>query len=146
MRSLVVGFIAVASLLPLVPYARGDELYVNLFRNPSIGIEYKVRLLSTHAGYYPTIISKDARGESETTPFVRVGASIWPTSWSYGSVSYLRGLGGKWRGRNEVLYEVGLQGLILRDRVALRLGVAVMPSFLGTKVNPTPGIGIRFPI
>jgi hypothetical protein len=49
--------------------------------------------------------------------------------------------------QNEMLYEVGIQKLVLKNRVAVRLGVAVMPSEeFGTRVNPTPGIGFKMPI
>lgn len=125
----------------------GDELSINLFRNPSIGVEYRIKYVSTHVGYYPTIISKNAQGNNQTTGFFRTGLSIWPSDWMYASVSHLYGIDGSWKNRSELLLELGLQARAFRQTVGFRLGLAVMPSSkFGTKVNPTPGVSIFIPL
>ena len=48
------------------------ELSINAFRNPSIGIEYRYKHVSVHAGYYPTNFESGV-----TTEFVRTGLTYW---------------------------------------------------------------------
>ncbi len=144
---MMISVLCFASTLLLCGPAFAGELYLNFFRNPSIGPEYRVKYFSTHIGYYPTILSPNEDEKKETTGFLRTGITAWPVPWLYASVSHLHGLTGKWRNRNEILLEAGVQGLILDERIALRFGIAVLPSVdHGTKVNPTPGISLRIPL
>lgn len=123
--------------------SRATELYLNAFRNPSIGAEIKFRRVSFHAGYYTTIISKNEQGEFEPSGFIRLGETIWPTEYLYASASVLFGLDGKRKDWTGTLFELGGQYQASKT-IALRLGVAVIPSKkFGTKVNPTPGVSLR---
>lgn len=123
------------------------ELYLNFFRNPSIGPEVKFENFSIHTGYYTTILSKNEKGENVSTEFIRTGITLWPSENLYLSASHLFGVTREWKDQHGGIYELGLQALVLSDRLALRLGVAVIPSErFGTKVNPTPGISLRLPL
>lgn len=127
--------------------AKAADLYLNLFRNPSIGPELKWTNLSIHTGYYTTILSQDEKGKYVSTEFVRTGITLWPTQYLYVSASHLYGVTRDWQNKHGGIYEAGLQALVWSDRVALRFGVAVLPSKeFGTKVNPTPGVSVRFPL
>lgn len=128
--------------------AAPNELNLNLFRNPSIGLEYRRGAVAVHGGVYPTIISRNAAGDNETTWFVRTGASLFFLGHSfygqrpsefYVSASYLRGLN---HGRgNAGLADLGYRWMVWRG-LNVRLGVAVLVERgHATKVNPTPGIG-----
>jgi hypothetical protein len=57
------------------PALADRELSVNLFRSPSMGTEYREAFLGIHAGFYPTVISRDAQGLPETTWFLKFGAT-----------------------------------------------------------------------
>jgi hypothetical protein len=125
-----------------------QELNINLFRNPSIGIEYRLGDLALHAGMYPTIISKNAAGDNETSWFLRAGLTCFflghafngqRPSELYVSGSYLRGFN---LGRgNAALVDVGYRWMVWRG-LNVRLGVAVLAERgHDIKVNPTPGIG-----
>jgi hypothetical protein len=131
-----------------IPFST-HEISLNGFRNPSIGLEYRYKRFSIHAGYYPTIISKNESGQSETTSFIRTGVSYWflpvystrhaPSSF-YVSASYVRGLDQEWRGKNGVLSEVGFKWVVWKG-LNLRFGVAMLAGpGQKVKVNPTPGI------
>ena len=168
MNTHTLGFVA-ASLITLVTSSRSDaaesdantsahasvdttrtpqELNVNLFRNPSMGLEYRRGFMSVHAGAYPTIISKDAAGDNQTSWFARAGLTAFflGHSWNgqrpsefYVSASYLRGFN---HGRgNAALTEAGYRWMIW-EGINVRLGVAVLlERGRDVKVNPTPGIG-----
>jgi hypothetical protein len=125
-----------------------QELNLNLFRNPSIGLEYRLGAISVHGGLYPTIISQDAAGRNQTSWFVRAGLTTFFLGHSfygqrpselYVSGSYLRGLN---LGRgNAALAEVGYRWMVWQG-LNLRIGVAVLlERGRDVKVNPTPGIG-----
>jgi hypothetical protein len=125
-----------------------QELNLNLFRNPSIGLEYRLGAFSVHGGFYPTVISKNAAGQNETSWFVRAGLSTFFLGHSfygqrpsefYLSGSYLRGLN---LGRgNAALVETGYRWMVWQG-LNLRLGVAVLlEPGRDVRVNPTPGIG-----
>ncbi|MEJ0055662.1 MAG: hypothetical protein WDN75_08460 [Bacteroidota bacterium] len=71
-----------------------NEFSINGFRNPSVGLEFRHRQISYHAGYYPTAFKA-----GENTNFVKIGVTGWflpvgekenPSSF-YAGVSYLRG-------------------------------------------------------
>lgn len=144
-NALVVWFLTMATLGS--SSANAADLFLNLFRNPSIGPELRVKYASLHTGYYPTNISKDSQGDNVTTEFIRTGLTLWPTNYLYFSASHLYGLTRDRKNKHFVIYEGGVQALVWKDRLALRLGVAVIPSDeFGTKVNPTPGISLRFPL
>jgi hypothetical protein len=134
------------------------ELSINGFRNPSIGVEYRVRRFSLHAGYYPTILRDGARTESgadnNTTSFLRAGVSYWflpvyqrpgesPSAF-YTSLSYLRGLDYAYWGKNALMGELGFRWMVWKG-LNVRLGVAAMKAAgKGWQVNPTPGISYSF--
>ena len=125
-----------------------EELNVNVFRNPSIGLEYRRGPIAVHGGLYPTIISKDAMGEYETSWYVRTGATAFflPKAWYgkrpselYVSASYLRGL--NLDHGNAALLDVGYRWMVWNG-INVRLGVAVfLERGHDVKVNPTPGLG-----
>jgi hypothetical protein len=144
---------AKAAPLPAEVAAAADdgpeqELNLNLFRNPSIGIEYRRGAVAVHGGLYPTIISQDVRGNNETSWFVRAGLTTFFLGHSfyrqrpsefYLSGSYLRGLN---QGHgNAALAEAGYRWMVWSG-INLRLGVAaLLERGENVKVNPTPGIG-----
>ena len=49
-----------------------NELSINGFRNPSIGLEYRHQNVSFHAGYYITAFESGV-----TTKFIKAGATLW---------------------------------------------------------------------
>jgi hypothetical protein len=125
-----------------------QEINVNLFRNPSIGLEYRLGDFALHAGVYPTIISKNAEGINETSWFLRAGLSYFLLGHSfygqrpsefYLSGSYLRGFN---HGHgNAALADAGYRWMIWHG-LNVRIGVAVLlERGRDVKVNPTPGIG-----
>ena len=139
---------AAQAALAEAPRTTPQELNLNLFRSPSIGIEYRRGDLAVHGGIYPTIISQDAAGKNETTWFVRAGLTTFFLGHSfygqrpsefYLSGSYLRGLN---LGRGHAaLAETGYRWMVWQG-INLRLGVAVLlERGRDVKVNPTPGIG-----
>ena len=157
MNSLLLGFTMLAITIgayttTLAQDLSGDELSINGFRNPSIGLEYRHQALSVHAGYYPTIISKDSEGESETTSFLRAGLTYWflpvdgkdiPSSF-YASASWLRGLDEERTIDDALLGEVGFRWMVWSG-LHLRIGVAALyAEDESVKINPTPGIGYSF--
>lgn len=124
------------------------EVSVNLFRNPSIGLEYRLGDVALHAGLYPTIISKDASGKNQTSWFLKAGLTYFFLGHSfygqrpsefYVSASYLRGfnLGHD----NAALADIGYRWMVWRG-LNLRIGVAALVERgHDLKINPTPGIG-----
>ena len=125
-----------------------QELNVNLFRNPSIGVEYRRGSLAVHVGMYPTIISRDADGEYETSWFAKAGVTAFFLGRSlygqresevYVTASYLRGLD---HGHgNAAMVDVGYRWMVWRG-LNIRLGVAALIEHgHDVKINPTPGIG-----
>lgn len=155
--SLVTGWFAsgARAAAPVEPVALAEsrsstpqELNLNLFRNPSIGLEYRRGAVAVHGGVYPTVISQDAAGSNETTWFVRAGLSTFFLGHSFNgqrpsefylSGSYLHGLN---LGRGHAaLVETGYRWMVWQG-INLRLGVAVLlERGRDVEVNPTPGIG-----
>lgn len=143
-----------ASLL-LLPFAAAaqsrfttDEISVNGFRNPSIGLEYRHGAVSAHAGYYVTNFTSGV-----TTRFVKTGLTAWvlpvgkaqpvPSSFYVGA-SYLRGLNRDYKGQNAAAVEAGFRWMVWRG-LNLRIGaIALAAKGEGIKVNPTPGISYSF--
>jgi hypothetical protein len=72
-----------------------NQLSINAFRNPSIGLEYHRNQFSVHGGYYVTNFESGV-----TTEFLKAGATYWFLPWGkqdipsslYAGSSYLRGL------------------------------------------------------
>ncbi|WP_339792114.1 hypothetical protein [uncultured Imperialibacter sp.] len=124
-----------------------NEISINGFRNPSVGLEFRHRQISGHAGYYPTAFKA-----GETTSFVKVGVTSWflpvgskanPSSF-YAGASYLRGFNRVYEGKNALGVEAGFRWMVWKG-LNLRLGaIAVAASGERLKINPTPGISYSF--
>lgn len=123
------------------------ELSINGFRNPSIGLEYRYKHVSIHAGYYPTNFESGI-----TTEFMKTGLTYWflpvgkkenPSSF-YGSLSYARGTSRDYKDLNAGIAELGFRWMVYKG-LNLRFGVAALAaSGKDTKINPTPGISYSF--
>ena len=124
-----------------------NELSINGFRNPSIGLEYRHQNVSFHAGYYITAFESGV-----TTKFIKTGATLWflpvgkkqnPSSF-YAGASYLRGLNLDYEKENAVAIEGGFRWMVWKG-LNLRIGaIAVAASGESLKINPTPGISYSF--
>lgn len=124
-----------------------NEFSVNAFRNPSIGVEYRHRNISVHAGYYITAFEKGT-----TTQFVKTGATAWflpvgkrnnPSSF-YAGVSYLRGINLEYKNENAVGVEAGFRWMVWKG-LNLRIGaIGVAAKDHSLKINPTPGVSYSF--
>lgn len=120
-----------------------NELSVNAFRNPSIGLEFRHQHVSIHAGYYTTAFKS-----GEYTNFVKTGLTYWflpvdkkeiPSSF-YAGASYMRGLTRDYKNKNAAAVEAGFRWMIWKG-LNVRLGVvAVTAKGQDLKINPTPGI------
>jgi hypothetical protein len=120
-----------------------NELSINGFRNPSIGLEYRHRNVSVHAGYYVTAFEKGV-----TTKFFKAGVTVWflpigkkqnPSSFFAGA-SYLRGLNLDYKNENAVAMEAGFRWMVWKG-LNLRIGaIGVAAKGHDVKINPTPGI------
>ena len=120
---------------------------VNLFRNPSIGLEYHHKRLSGHVGYYVTNFTSGI-----TTEFLRTGITYWlipfgkneiPSSFYIG-ISYLRGLTRDYRTENAISFETGVRWIVWKG-LNFRLGIiAIVNNDNRLKLNPTPGISYSF--
>lgn len=119
------------------------EFSINGFRNPSIGLEYRVKLISIHAGYYPTAFKSGIY-----TNFIKAGATFWfltvgkkenPSSF-YAGANYLRGLNQDYKDENAIGVEAGFRWMVWRG-LNVRIGaIAVAGVGKSVKINPTPGI------
>ncbi|WP_128545030.1 hypothetical protein [Larkinella soli] len=128
------------------------EFSINAFRNPSVGLEYRYRSVSVHAGYYPTVVSRNPEGTYVTTSFVRTGLSFWflpvgkrehPSSF-YASLSWVRGLDRSYRGDHGLMADLGFRWMVWKG-LNVRLGAALLTSpGHRPKLNPTPGISYSF--
>lgn len=49
-----------------------NDLSINGFRNPSIGLEYRLHQVSVHGGYYLTAFKS-----GENTRFIKTGITYW---------------------------------------------------------------------
>lgn len=124
-----------------------NQLSVNAFRNPSIGLEYQRNHVSVHAGYYVTNFESGV-----TTEFLKAGASYWFLPWGkqeipsslYIGTSYLSGLNREYKGQNAVAFETGARWVVWKG-LNLRLGViALAAEGKKLQINPTPSIGYTF--
>lgn len=123
------------------------ELSINGFRNPSIGLEYRYRHLSAHAGFYTTAFKS-----GEYTNFIKTGFTYWlfpvgkkeiPSSF-YTGASYLRGLNRNYEQKNSLGMEAGFRWMVWKG-LNLRIGaIAVAAKGESLKINPTPGISYSF--
>ena len=124
-----------------------NELSVNGFRNPSVGLEFRHNQISFHAGYYPTAFES-----GETTNFFKAGVTSWflpvgkkenPSSF-YAGASYLRGFSRDYDGKNALGVEAGFRWMVWKG-LNLRIGaIAVAAPGESLKINPTPGISYSF--
>lgn len=124
-----------------------NEISINGFRNPSIGLEYRHKRVSVHTGYYTTAFKA-----GEYTGFVKAGFTWWmipvdnkkiPSSF-YAGASYLRGLNGDYNKQDALAVETGFRWFIVKG-LNVRLGViAVAAKEHDVKINPTPGISYSF--
>lgn len=120
-----------------------NQISINAFRNPSIGLEYHRSQLSVHGGYYVTNFESGV-----TTEFLKAGASYWFLPWGkqavpsslYVGSSYLRGLTRDYEGKNAVAFEAGVKFTIWKG-LNFRLGViALAAKGEDVKINPTPSL------
>lgn len=126
-----------------------NELSINGFRNPSIGLEFRRNNMSVHVGYYLTAFKS-----GESTKFLKVGLTSWflpvgkkeiPSSF-YAGASYLRGLNRDYKNKHAAGLEAGFRWTIW-EGLNLRLGaIALAAKGEGVKINPTPGISYSFTI
>ncbi len=144
-KQILVGLLLlVASLTQAQDRFPKNQLSINAFRNPSIGLEYHRKQVSIHAGYYPTNFTSGV-----TTEFLKAGISYWflpwgkqeiPSSFYVGS-SYLRGLTRDYKDQNAVAFEAGVRYVVWKG-LNFRLGViALAAEGQDLKINPTPSIG-----
>ena len=124
-----------------------NEISVNGFRNPSIGLEYRSRNISIHGGYYITALESGI-----TTKFLKVGLTGWflpvgkkenPSSF-YAGASYLRGINLDYNKENALGIEAGFRWMVWKG-INLRLGaIALAAKGHEPRINPTPGISYSF--
>ncbi|MDI9873916.1 hypothetical protein [Flectobacillus rivi] len=124
-----------------------DEISINGFRNPSIGVEYRHKHISVHAGYYITAFESGV-----TTKFLKTGVTAWflpvgkkenPSSF-YAGVSFLRGINLEYKDENALGMEVGFRWMVWKG-LNLRIGaIGVAAKGHDFKINPTPGISYSF--
>ena len=125
----------------------GQELSINGFRNPSIGVEYRFHRVSIHAGHYVTNFESGV-----TTKFLKTGLTYWflpvgkkenPSSF-YTALSYARGMSKEYKNQNAGIAEVGFRWMVYKG-FNLGIGVAALASKgKDVKINPTPGISYSF--
>jgi hypothetical protein len=124
-----------------------QELSINGFRNPSIGLEYRYKHVSAHAGYYVTNFESGV-----TTQFIKTGLTYWflpvdkkeiPSSF-YAGASYLRGLTRDYEDNNALGVEAGFRWMIWKG-LNFRIGaIAIASKGQSLQINPAPGISYSF--
>ncbi|MBL7815629.1 MAG: hypothetical protein JNL70_11480 [Saprospiraceae bacterium] len=124
-----------------------NEFSINGFRNPSIGLEYRMKNMSVHAGYYITALEAGI-----TTKFVKTGLTAWflpvgkkenPSSF-YAGASYLRGINLDYNKENALGLEAGFRWMIWKGFNFRIGGIALIAKGHDVKINPTPGISYSF--
>lgn len=115
---------------------------MTIFRSPATGVELRSGHMSLHAGFYPTILSRnDVR---TNVNFIRVGGSYYLNesgSSPYVTPSIVISLDREWK--HGALTELGYRAKIYR-RLNARLGVGVLTTTDGeVRVNPTVGMDVR---
>lgn len=141
----------------------GQELTLNGFRAPSIGLEYRDGIISIHVGAYPTVINDSgARGLDGTTWFGKAGLCLWflpvplmgdERSSFYAGAAYLNDFAKVGFGHSAQI-EAGFrwviyQGLFLRAGVSLLYSPArdcPTGACSPLKLRPNPGIGLAIPL
>lgn len=124
-----------------------NELSINAFRSPSIGLEYRHKQLSYHAGYYLTAFKPE-----QTTNFFKAGVTYWflpvgkkenPSSFFAGA-SYMRGFNYDYKNKNALGVEAGFRWMMWKG-LNLRIGViTVAASGESLKLNPAGGLSYSF--
>ncbi|WP_091507813.1 hypothetical protein [Flexibacter flexilis] len=120
-----------------------QEISFNFFRNPSVGLEYRYKKVSVHAGYYLTNFKANTTWE-----FVKTGLSFWflpigkrekPSSF-YAQMSYLRGQNRDYKNKNAVSLDLGFR-LMIWNGLQARLGIiGLYAKDKNLKINPTPSL------
>jgi hypothetical protein len=140
---------------------RGQELMLNGFRAPSMGLEYRLGMVSIHAGAYPTIVNEGQTASDGTTWFAKAGATLWflpirmlgnERSSFYSGLSYVKNIDGEGWGHGAQV-EASFRWVVYKGAF-LRLGVSALyaparqcPGDCSTvKLRPNPGVGWAFPI
>jgi len=124
-----------------------NQMSVNGFRDPSIGLEYQRYNVSVHVGYYVTNFES-----AVTTEFAKAGLTYWfapvgkkenPSSF-YAQLSYLRGTSREYKGVNAGSVDAGFRWMVWKG-LHLRIGaLALIAPDKDVRINPTPGIGYTF--
>lgn len=118
------------------------EISINGFRNPSIGLEYRYRFVSAHAGLYLTNFVA-----GETTRFIKTGATLWflpigkrtnPSSF-YFQLSALRGLNRDYAQEYAVSPDLGFRWMVWKG-LNLRVGIVGVFGRNKASILWTPGI------
>jgi len=120
-----------------------NEFSINGFRNPSIGLEYRHRSISAHAGYYITALEPGI-----TTKFFKAGATAWflpvgkkeNQSSFYAGLSYLRGINLDYKDENAFGMEAGFRWMIWKGLNARIGAIGLAAKGHDIKINPAPGI------
>jgi hypothetical protein len=124
-----------------------NEFSINGFRSPSIGVEYRLKHISVHAGYYITALEKGV-----TSKFFKAGVTVWflpignkqnPSSF-YAGASYLRGLNLDYKNENAVAMETGFRWMVWKGLNARIGAIGVTAKGHNVKINPAGGISYSF--
>lgn len=124
-----------------------NQISINVFRNPSIGVEYHRKQASVHGGYYITAFKSGI-----TTKFLKAGVTYCffpfgkkeiPSSLYIGS-SYLYGLNLDYKYANAIGFEAGVRWIVWAG-LQFRLGfIGIASKGKSFKINPTPSINYSF--
>jgi hypothetical protein len=147
MKTIILSLLVLASASAFSQTLSKNEISINAFRSPSIGLEYRHNRLSYHAGYYLTAFKAD-----ETTNFLKAGVTYWflpvgkkenPSSFFAGA-SYMRGFDHDYKDKNALGVEAGFRWMIWKG-LNLRIGViTVAASEESLKLNPAGGLSYSF--
>lgn len=145
------SFIALFLLVSIGAFSQSrfskNEISINGFRNPSIGLEYRRNHLSFHAGYYITALEAGI-----TTKFLKTGVTAWflpvgkkenPSSF-YAGASYLRGINLEYNKENALGLEAGFRWMVWKGLNVRIGGIALISKGHDVRINPTPGISYSF--
>ncbi|MDX1930964.1 MAG: hypothetical protein SFU56_00005 [Capsulimonadales bacterium] len=160
-RAFFVSIATIAIFRPTVALAQEAEptdkvaprplrtLYVNGFRAPSIGLEYRENAFSVHSGFYTTILSKTDSKEKRSTNFIKTGVTYYfagnRAREMYLSVAHVRGLTDGWK-KDGAFFEYGTRWQIGK-RLEFRLGAGVLAvPGRSARLNPTPGLSFALPL
>lgn len=124
------------------PVNRDSGLHLTIFRSPATGVEWRSGHAGIHAGFYPTILTRD--GTSANTNFIRAGATYYAKpdgSTLYVTASAMFSLDRDWK--HGALTEAGYRLKVYRTLHG-RLGAAVLTTIDGeVRLNPTIGMDVR---